>query len=203
MNDLAILRRAGLHIAETATPVLGFTLLYAVTSRLPLALSAGLCVAALMAVHRFRQARSIWPAVGGLTLTVGAAAIAALSGDAANFFLPVLLLRATVVAVTPIMLLLRWPPIGLAAGMLAGRGLAWRRCPPRVRAYIVANLIWVVAEGALVANQVRLYLTDRALAMGAFKLLVEVPVHALLALLMWAVYRRMTNRSCPCEGAHR
>ncbi|MFI7641772.1 DUF3159 domain-containing protein [Nonomuraea sp. NPDC049400] len=202
MSDLAALRHVGLHVAETAAPVLGFTLLYATTSRLPAALAAGLCVAALVAVHRLRQARSVWPAVGGFALTAGAAAVTVLSGDATNFFLPVLLLRATVVAATPIMLLLRWPPVGLAAGVLAGKGLVWRRCPPRLRAYSVANLIWVVAEGALVANQARLYLADRALAMGAFKLLVEVPVHVLLAVLMWVVYRRMTNRPCPCEGVH-
>ncbi|GAA2409096.1 hypothetical protein GCM10010404_78800 [Nonomuraea africana] len=206
MSDLATLRKAGLHVAETAAPVLGFTLVYAATSRLPLALSAGLCMAALVAVYRLRQARTVWPAVGGFGLTAGAAAITALSGDATNFFLPVLILRATVVLVTPLMLLLRWPPIGLAAGVLTGRGLTWRRCPMRLRGYVVANLVWVAAEGALVANQARLYLADRALAMGAFKLLVEVPVHVLLAVVMWAVYRRITQSPCDCaqhEGVAR
>ncbi|PZG52019.1 hypothetical protein C1I98_07720 [Spongiactinospora gelatinilytica] len=203
MSDLAALRRAGLHIAETAVPVLGFTLVYATTARLPAALATGLCVAALVAVRRVRGARSVWPAVGGFALTAGAAAWTVLSGEAANYFVPVLALRAAVVAATPVMLLLRLPPVGLAAGVLTGRGLAFRRCPPRLRAYTVANLIWVVAEGALLANQARLYLDGRALAMGAFKLLVEVPAHVLLVGLMWAVYRRMTARPCVREGACR
>lgn len=203
MSDLAALRHAGSHIAETAAPVLGFTLLYAATARLPPALVTGLCVAALVALHRIRHGRSVWPAAGGFALTAGAAAVTVLSGEATNFFLPVLLLRGIVVVVTPVMLLLRFPPVALAAGVLTGRGLTWRRCPSRLRAYSVANLLWVVAEGALVANQARLYLADRALAMGAFKLLVEVPVHILLVALMWVVYRRMTARPCPCEGAHR
>ncbi|WP_327587461.1 DUF3159 domain-containing protein [Nonomuraea sp. NBC_00507] len=199
MSDLVLMRKAGQHIAETAAPVLGFTLVYATTNRLPLALTAGLALAAVVAVYRFTQARSLLPAAGGFALTAGAAAITALSGEAADFFLPVLILRATVVLLTPIMLLLRWPPVGLAAGVLFGRGLAWRRCPARLRAYTVANLVWVVTEGALVANQVRLYLADRAMAMGAFKLLVEVPVHVLLAVLMWVIYRRLTRRPCDCH----
>ncbi|TMR94487.1 DUF3159 domain-containing protein [Nonomuraea basaltis] len=203
MSDLVAMRKAGLHVAETAAPVLGFTLVYATTTRLPLALATGLGMAALVAIHRFRQARSIWPAAGGFALTAGAAAITALSGEATDFFLPVLLLRTAVVLITPIMLLLRWPPVGLAAGVLTGRGLAWRRCPVRLRAYTIANLVWVAAEGALVANQVRLYLADRAVAMGAFKLLVEVPVHVLLAVLMWGIYRRLTRQPCDCHQGER
>ncbi|MGP4095665.1 hypothetical protein ACTWPW_14270 [Nonomuraea sp. KM90] len=58
-------RRVGLHVAETAAPVLGFTLLYATTARPAPALPAGVCVAALVAVHRLRQARSVWPAASG------------------------------------------------------------------------------------------------------------------------------------------
>ncbi|MFI7444714.1 DUF3159 domain-containing protein [Nonomuraea indica] len=203
MSDLAALRHVGLHIAETAAPVLGFTLLYAMTTRLPPALAAGLCVAALVAARRVRQSRSVWPAVGGFALTAGAAAVTVLSGEATNFFLPVLLVRATIVVATPLLLVMRRPPVGLAAGVLTGRGLAWRRCPARVRAYTVVTVLWMLAEAVLVANQARLYLADRALAMGAFKLLVEVPVHVLLAGLMWVVYRRMTKRPCPCEGVHR
>lgn len=35
MSDLVLMRKAGQHIAETAAPVLGFTLVYATTNRLP------------------------------------------------------------------------------------------------------------------------------------------------------------------------
>ncbi|MEU8109213.1 DUF3159 domain-containing protein [Nonomuraea muscovyensis] len=198
MSDLVMMRRAGLHVAETAAPVLGFTALFATTGRLPLSLAAGICLAALVALYRLRQARSVWPAAGGFALTAGAAAIAALSGQAADFFLPVLVARATVVALTPPLLVFGLPPAGLAAAVLTGRGLTWRRCPVRVRAYATANLAWFVVEGALVANQVRLYLAERAVAMGAFKLFVEVPAHLAMAALMWVIYRRLISR--PCDG---
>ncbi|UBU13099.1 DUF3159 domain-containing protein [Nonomuraea gerenzanensis] len=193
MSDLALLRRAGLHLIETAAPVLGFTLVYATTQRLPLALTVALCLAAGVAVHRFVHARSLLPAIGGFGLAAGAAAIAALSGEATDFFLPVLVIRGTVVAVTPVMLLLRLPPVAVAAGVLTGRGHGWRRDPVRLRAYTIVNVGWMLGEGALVANQARLYLADRAVAMGAFKLLVEVPLHVLMVALMWACYRRLTR----------
>ncbi|GAA3625020.1 hypothetical protein GCM10022419_133250 [Nonomuraea rosea] len=190
--------KAGLHVAETATPVLGFTLSYSTTENLPLSLITGIGLAAVVAAYRFRQARSIWPAIGGFALTGGAAAIAALSGQAADFFLPVLITRALIVVLTPVLLLLRWPPVALATGVLTGRGLFWRHCPVRMRAFTIANLAWMAVEGALVVNQVRLYLADRALAMGAFKLLVEVPAHLLMAILLWVIYRRLTLRTCGC-----
>ncbi|MFI6598449.1 DUF3159 domain-containing protein [Nonomuraea sp. NPDC050536] len=198
MNHPDMLRKAGLHAAETAAPALGFTVSYATTGNLLLSLCIALFLAALVALYRLRQARSIWPALGGLSLAALAGALATLSGEAADYFLPLIVARTVIAVATPILMLLRLPPAGLVAGLITGRGLAWRRCPVRLRAFTIVNSIWFALEASLLANQLRLYHEGRAAAMGVFKLLVELPAHLLAAVVLWLIYRRLTNR--PCHG---
>ncbi|GAA2296314.1 hypothetical protein GCM10010149_50880 [Nonomuraea roseoviolacea subsp. roseoviolacea] len=203
-----MLREAGLHVAETAAPALGFTVPYAVTGDLALSLGVALCVAALVALHRLRQSRGVWPAVGGFGLAALAGALATLSGEAADYFLPLIAVRAVVAVATPVLLLLRLPPAGLVTGLVTRRGLAWRRCPVRLRAFTIVNSLWLAMEAALLANQLRLYHEGQAVAMGVFKLLVEVPAHVLAAVVLWLLYRRLTGRPCrdarcPFEGEAR
>ncbi|NUW38439.1 DUF3159 domain-containing protein [Nonomuraea sp. SMC257] len=193
-----MLRKAGLHVAETAAPALGFTVAYATTGKLPLSLAAALCLAALVALHRFRQARSIWPALGGLCLAALAGALATLSGEAADYFLPLIAVRTVIAVATPVLMLLRLPPAGLVTGLVTGRGLSWRRCPVRLRAFTIVNALWLAMEASLLANQLRLYHEGQAVAMGVFKLLVEVPAHLVAAVVLWLLYRRLTDR--PCRG---
>jgi hypothetical protein len=106
--------------------------------------------------------------------------------------------RGTLAVATPILLLLRLPPFGLAYGVLTRQGLAWRRCAIQLRAFTIVNLLWFLIEATLTANQIRLYLDDQAVAMGAVKVLIEAPAYLLSAVVLWRLYRRLTAR--PCHG---
>ncbi|MEW9556231.1 DUF3159 domain-containing protein [Nonomuraea sp. NPDC050783] len=191
-----LLRRVGVHVVETALPVIGFTVAYAMTRQIAPSLVTALAAAAAVALLRVRQARKPWAALAGFGVSAGAAALVTASGNAADFFLPLLVMRGALAVATPVLLLLRLPPFGLAYGVLTRRGTAWRRCPVQLRAFTIVNLIWFLVEAALTANQIRLYLDDQALAMGAVKVLIEAPASLLSAVVLWRLYRRLTARSC-------
>ncbi|MFI6731447.1 DUF3159 domain-containing protein [Nonomuraea sp. NPDC050451] len=193
-----LLRRVGAHVVETALPVIGFTVAYATTRQIAPSLVAALAAAAAVALFQVRQARKPWAALAGFGVSAGAAALATASGNAADFFLPLLVMRGTLAVATPVLLLLGLPPFGLAYGVLTRQGPAWRRCPIQLRAFTIVNLIWFLVDAALTANQIRLYLDDQAVAMGAVKILIEAPAYLLSAVVLWRLYRRLTAR--PCRG---
>ncbi|MGP3958842.1 DUF3159 domain-containing protein [Nonomuraea sp. 3N208] len=193
-----LLRRVGAHVLETALPVIGFTVAYATTRQIAPSLAAALVAAAAVALFRVRQAQKPWAALAGFGVSAAAAALVTASGNAADFFLPLLVMRGTLAVATPILLLLRLPPFGLAYGVLTRQGLAWRRCAIQLRAFTIVNLVWFLVDATLTANQIRLYLDDQAVAMGAVKVLIEAPTYLLSAVVLWRLYRRLTAR--PCHG---
>ncbi|WP_431924418.1 DUF3159 domain-containing protein [Nonomuraea jabiensis] len=193
-----LLRRVGAHVAETALPVIGFTVAYAITRQIAPSLVAALAAAAAVALFRVRQAGKPWAALAGFGVSAGAAALVTASGNAADFFLPLLVMRGALAVATPVLLLLRLPPFGLAYGVLTRQGPAWRRCPIQLRAFTIVNLIWFLVDASLTANQIRLYLDDQAVVMGAVKILIEAPAYLLSAVVLWRLYHRLTAR--PCRG---
>ncbi|MFD1539816.1 DUF3159 domain-containing protein [Nonomuraea guangzhouensis] len=193
---MQLLRQVGAHVLETALPVLGFTVLFAATGQIAPSLVAALAAAAGVALFRVRQAQKPWAALAGFGVSVGAGALVTVSGNAADFFLPLLVVRGALVVATPILLLLRLPPFGLAYGVLTRQGPAWRRCAVQLRAFTIVNLVWFLIDAALTANQIRLYLDGQAVAMGAVKVLIEAPAYLLSALFLWRLHRRLIARPC-------
>ncbi|MFH8628414.1 DUF3159 domain-containing protein [Streptomyces lydicus] len=127
-------------------------------------------------------------------------ALAALTGRATSFFVPSLVMHCVMAVATPVMLLLGWPPMGLAMGLITGERTGWRRCPVRRRGFIRGNLAIMAGSYGLLALQLPLFLSGQAVALGTVETLGPV-VLALSTLLGWRVYRRVvgTHR---CLGSH-
>jgi len=86
-------------------------------------------------------------------------------------------------------LLVRWPALGLIVGFLMGDGLAWRDDRRKYRAAQFLTLVWIGLFVARLVVQVPLYLVDNVEALGATRLLMGVPLYALVLVFTWLVVR--------------
>ncbi|WP_260636275.1 DUF3159 domain-containing protein [Streptomyces angustmyceticus] len=178
-------------------PVFGFTLTFAVTHRLAVALTLALTAGVGVFVHRVGRRESVRRALGVLGFVCVQGALAARTGDATDFFLPQLLLHCAMAVASPVLILLGWPPLGVLAGVFTGEGTAWRRCAVRRRAFARGSLVLFAGKVLMLSVQIPLYLSGQAVALGSVDVFGPLVV-GLGALLGWRVYRRaLGTHRCP------
>lgn len=186
------LRAAVIDIA----PIFGFTVSYALTHRLTVALVLALAAAAGVCVYRVVRGESVWRALAVLGLVCIQGALAAKTGEAANFFLPNLVMHSVVVVANAVMLLIGRPLMGVVVALLTKEGPGWHRCPVRRRAFVKGNLVILASSAVMLAVQLSLYLSGQVVALGTADAF-GPPVLALSMLLGWRVYRRaLAGHSC-------
>ncbi|MHB6905780.1 DUF3159 domain-containing protein [Streptomyces sp. CB02959] len=184
----AVRRRLRDAVIDVA-PVFGFTVGFALTHRVVVALApavvagVGICVYRLVRGERVRRALAVLGLMG-----VGGV-LAACSGQATHFFLPALVVHCVMTVVTPVLLLLGWPPMGLAVGLITGERTRWRRCAVRRRALSRGNLVMLAGHVVMLSVQLPLFFSGQAVALGAVDVFGPI-VLALTALLGWRIYRR-------------
>jgi Protein of unknown function (DUF3159) len=187
-------------VVEAILPGLLFVGGFTLTRDLTPSLVAALVASGLLVVARVLARGTVRPAVAGL-VGVGVCAIfAAHSGEAADFYLPGLLVNvgyATVYALStlrfprigPVPAWGPFPVIGLLVGPLVGEGLSWRGDPRRLRAYRRVTWMWVAMFLLRLAVQLPLYAAGMVGALGAARLAMGLPLFALTAWLSWLVLR--------------
>ncbi|MEW1752030.1 DUF3159 domain-containing protein [Streptomyces angustmyceticus] len=178
-------------------PVFGFTLTFALTHRLAVALTLALAAGAGVFVHRVARRESVRRALGVLGFVCVQGALAARTGQATTFFLPHLLLHCAAAVAAPVLILLGWPPLGVMAGLFTGEGTAWRRCAVRRRAFARGSLVLLAGNVLMLSVQIPLYLSGQAVALGSVDVFGPL-VFGLGALLGWRVHRRaLGTHRCP------
>lgn len=170
-------------------PVFGFTVTFALTHRLALALALALTAAAGVSVYRLVHRKPVWRALTVLGLVCVQGTVAASTGDATDFFLPNLILHGAMATANVVMLLLRWPLMGVAVGLVTKEGTGWRRCAVRRRAFSRGSLVMLVGGLLTLTVQLSLYLSDQAVLLGIVDSVGPL-VLALSTLLGWRVHRR-------------
>ncbi|GAA2695805.1 DUF3159 domain-containing protein [Streptomyces lunalinharesii] len=189
-----IRRRLRSGIIDVA-PILGFTVSLSLTHQVAVGLTVALTLGAVGCVLRLVRRESVWRTLGIVGVVGVGGALAASTGQATTFFAPSLVMHCVMAAATPVMLLLGWPPLGLAMGLLTGEKTAWRHCRVRRRAFTKGNLVMMAGSYVMLAIQLPLFLSGQAVALGAVETFGPL-VMALSTLLGWRLYRR-------CVGTHR
>ncbi|WP_329144528.1 DUF3159 domain-containing protein [Streptomyces sp. NBC_01456] len=173
-------------------PFFGFTLSLAATHRVAVALTVALTVGAGACVVRLVRREPVRRTLGVLGLLCVGGALAATTGQATSFFLPSLVVHCVMAVATPVLLLLGWPPMGLAVGLITGEKTRWRRCPVRRRAFTRGNLAILAGNYATLAIQLPLFLSGQAVALGTVEVFSPI-VLAIGTLLGWRIYRRVVG----------
>lgn len=184
-------------LAETIVPGLVFLVIYTFAKDLVWALGVSVALAVVFTVLRVIGKTPVLQAVAGLIGVVVSAALALWTGRGEDNFVLGLITNAVYATALLVSMLVRWPLIGLAVGYLMGDGLAWRGNKRRFQAMQLLTACWFGLFAARLLVQLPLYFSSNVEGLAITKLLMGVPLYAILLLVSWlivkAVYAKPTD----------
>lgn len=216
-------------LIESTAPGLVFVVVFVATREIMPAIIGSLGVAAIAVIARLVRRGSVTYALGG-TLGVAIGAFWAWrSGEAENYYVWGLITNAAFALAMAISLLVRYPLVGLVAGALglsrrekpapvpapagAAEGeapepgladiidLSWRQDPGEMRRYTLATLLWLGAFLLRLAVQVPLYLGGSVGWLGTARLVMGLPMWALVLWVTWLLIRPRAHAEAPPPAA--
>ena len=182
-------------LIDSGLPTAVFVLVYALsgqalTPSVIAAVAAGLVIAIVRVVRR-EPLQQVAAGFAGLAI---AAFVSWRTGRAQDFFLPGFLTNLGYGVAFLVSILVRWPLLGVAMGLLTGAGTSWRRDTTLRRTYTAASWIWVGVFFGRLAVQVPLYLAGAVTLLGIAKVILGTPLFIAAAYLSYRllapVYRR-------------
>ena len=204
-SDILTLLGGVRGLVETIVPGLLFVIAFAVGQTLSLAtseslataLSVSLGSAVIFVAIRLLQRGPSRAAIAGLLGAAASAAIALLTGNPSDNFLPGIIINAVYGVAMLVSVLLRWPLIGMVVGVLMSDGVHWRSDPRRYRAMVWLTLLWAGLFAIRLAVEVPLYLAGPAgiVALGLAKLVLGTPLYALFVVFTWLIARGVFPKS--------
>lgn len=176
-------------LAEAILPGLVFLVVYTFTRELVWALTASLGLAVVFTVARLATRSQPTQAVAGLIGVAASAALALWTGRAEDNYVLGFYTNAAYAIGLLVSLLVRWPLVGIIVGFLKGDGTAWRHRRRTYRAMQFLTLVWLGMFVARIVVQLPFYFAGNVEALGATRLLMGVPLYALLLVFSWLVVR--------------
>lgn len=185
-----LLRAMGgvLGIVESILPTLLFLVVYTVTRDLWWSAAAPVVVAIVFIVVRVVRREAVTTAIAGFLGIAVSAAIALLTGDAANNFLLGFVIDGVILLAAVLSLLVRRPLLGVLVGLLIG-DRTWRADRAQLRVATVATVLWAFLGGVRLAVEVPFYLLDETTVLATMKLILGVPLYAVVLWLSWLLFR--------------
>ncbi|WP_353814246.1 DUF3159 domain-containing protein [Agromyces sp. SYSU T00266] len=176
-------------LAEAILPGLVFLVVYTFTRELGWALGASLGLAVVFTALRLFTRSQPTQAIAGLIGVAASAALSLWTGRAEDNYVIGFYTNAAYAVAILISLLVRWPLVGLIVGFLMGDGTAWRGERRKYRAMQFLTVVWLGMFVARLLVQVPFYYAGNVEALGATRLLMGVPLYALLLVFSWLVVR--------------
>lgn len=180
-------------VLDIGLPSLVFVAAYLISGQdLTVAVWSSVAVAVVLTAIRLVRRDAVRHAIGGFVGVAVAAFAAAKTGDAANYYLPNLLMTVGYAAAFGISLLVRWPLLGAALGVIFGEGTAWRRDPARRRAYTLATWLWFGMFVLRLAVLAPMWAAGWLVALGVGRLILGYPLYLLVIWLSWRILKQTT-----------
>ncbi|OLT53122.1 hypothetical protein BJF88_01500 [Cellulosimicrobium sp. CUA-896] len=201
-------------LVESVAPGLVFVVAFVATTDLTWSLVASVAVALVAVAARLVQRTPLTQALGGLLGVAIGVVWAWRSGEAQDYFAWGLWTNAAYLVALLVSLAVRWPLVGLVVeGLRSGFGVgtassedaaarspepgafarwarAWRSDRTLLRRYAAATWLWVGLFAARLAVQVPLYLEGSVGWLGTARLVMGLPLWALVLWLTWVLVRR-------------
>lgn len=187
-------------LVESILPGLGFLVVFTITADLLPSVLAPLVVSFVFIGLRLVMRQPVTTAIAG-ALGVGiSAALALITNDANNNFVPGFFINGGVAVVMIVSLLVRRPFVGLIVSLLLNDD-DWRANPAKVRVATIATILWTALSVLRLAVQLPLYLASATEALAATKLVMGVPLYAALLWVTWLLVRTAWRpREAPADG---
>lgn len=182
-------------LVDSTLPALVFLIWWTITKDVGSASIAALTVGGLIGAWRLLRKEPLTQVLAGFVGVGIAAFIAWRSGNAANFFLPGLLINIVYFTVFLVANLVHRPLAGYLIGTFFGNkyrlAKQWRHNRSIRRACEAAGWVWVGVFGSRILIQGPLYLSDQVEYLGVARVSMGWP---LFLLAMWLSYRILSPR---------
>ena len=176
-------------LVETVLPGVVFVALFVLTRDLTISLIASVSVAVVAALARLVSGSPVTQAVSGLLGVAVGAVWAWRTGDAEDFYVWGLYVNVAWAIGVTASILLRWPVVGVVVSLLFNRGFAWRDDPEVRRMYARASWLWAAAFALRLLVQVPLFLDAQVGWLGTARLVMGLPMWALVLWITWLLVR--------------
>ena len=181
-------------LLEAVLPGLIFLVVFLLTQQLGVALIASLAVAALFAALRLAQRQSLMQSITGLIGVAVCALFARAGGQALDYYVPGFFINIAWFIGLSVSAAIGWPLLGVFYGYVRGEGMEWRKDKQRRSAYQRATLLLIGMFAARLLVQVPLYVAENVAALGVTRLVMGVPLYALVLWLGWMMTRPVRAR---------
>lgn len=176
-------------IAEAIVPALVFLVTFIVTSDVWTSAIWAVGLAAVASLLRLIQRQPLTQALAGVIGVAVSAAVALLQDDARGYYVIGFYVSAAYGLGFAISMVLKWPIMGLIYGWIRGEGVTWQKDLVRRRKYQIATLLMVLVFGSRLVIQLPMYWANDVVALGAARLVMGVPLYALVLWFGWLVSR--------------
>ena len=177
-------------MVESILPSLVFLVVFLLSEDVLLSALIPVGVAVLFIIIRVATKLPISPAVTGAVGVGITAALAIITGRAENNFVVGILTNAAYLLAMLVSLVLRRPLIGVIVGLLMGeRAANWRQEPRRYRVLTLVTWVWVALFGIRLVVEVPLYLVGNVAGLAVAKLILGVPLYAVVLWVTWLLVR--------------
>lgn len=184
-----------LGVVEAVLPSVVFVTTLSITKLVLPAVIAAVSISAFFLILQMIRRKPLTQAIAG---AIGIAISAFLplreGGQAADYFLQGFFTNAAYLSALLISLLIRWPLVGVLAGLLLGQGSTWRRNKSMMLRFQTATLIWVGLFASRLLVQVPLYFANSTELLGIFRIAMGVPLYALCIWLTWLLLRGVLSK---------
>ena len=176
-------------ILESIVPGIVYLAIYLTTHNLLLAVLVPAFVALVFVVARAGTRSSLSSAVTGAVLLAITAVLTLVTGRPVNNFVPGMVINGVGFVVMLVSILVRWPVIGIAVGLLFGDVEGWRKDDAKRRVLALATWLWVGLFAVRLAIELPLYFANNVAALGVVRIITSVPLYALVLWATWFLVR--------------
>lgn len=182
-------------IIEAVLPSLVFLLIFITTSDARIAAIIPGVLALLLVVIRLLQRETIVSALSGV-LGVGIAVIITLiTGRGVDFYLSGFVVNIVWGVGLFLSIVVGWPAIGLLIGALRGDFTGWRRDRKLRRVATWLTVLWLGLFVSRLAVQLPLYLSEQVGALGTARIVMGIPLFAIVVVVTWIAIQRASVSS--------
>lgn len=177
-------------ILESLVPGLLFVLVFAIFRNVTAAIISSATSSVAFIIARIIARKPLTQAISGL-LGIGIASFLAFrdGGNSRDYFLTGFITNLSYLIPLALSVLIRWPLIGLIAGLLLGEKTAWRKNKREMRIFTTATLVWVALFGSRLLVQWPLYLANNLQALAIARLVMGLPLYAAALWVTWLMLR--------------
>lgn len=177
-------------IIDSGVPTAVFVVAYIVTSEdLRASVIAAIVAGGLIAAWRLVRREPLAQIGAGFVGLLFSAWFASRTQNASDVYLPGMLTNLGYGTAFLLSILVRWPLIGIAMGVLTGDGTSWRRDPQLRRVYAAASWIWVGLFFGRLVVQTPMYLAGWVEVQGIVKIIMGYPLFLAAAYFTYLVLR--------------